>query len=308
MDERRPPAESPPPDPEQAFARLRLVHDVDRGILAGRDPRPLITEALAELVIVMGADRASLTELDRVNRQMHVFAQSGPGGFRSPLVPLDRIVTDAWLAAPVAEVFPDLRHAGDRIRSADLLIANGTRSLARVPVLDQGRLWVLAVTTQQPRDWSATEMEILQEVASQLVIAIRQATTLAALGEQESRLRRILRQAANAMVVLDGTLRIEEVNPAAIRLLDRPPERLIGEAGDRYVALTGGASLAAAVRDALSDLSDRGPARVFEGEVRLYDRAVPVTIHCSRLSSGIRGTVLLELVPGVGGTEATPAS
>lgn len=109
MDGSGPSAEPPqPPFVAQAFARLRLLHDVDRGILAGRELQPLITETLAGLVVLANVDRASLTELDRVNRQMRVFAQSGPGGFRSPLVPLDRIVTDAWLATPVAEAFPDL--------------------------------------------------------------------------------------------------------------------------------------------------------------------------------------------------------
>lgn len=308
MDDRAPAGAGPtdPAGPSQALARLRLLHALDRGILEGREIGGLLREALAALATTVATDRVVLTEVHREAGVMKVVAESAIGGFRSPVVPLHRAVSEAWLAHPVAESYPDLSQMHDGIPDAATLLANGTRSLARFPVANEGRLWLLIMTGREPREWTPTEMQILQEVAAQVVIAVRQAQMMAALAEREARLRRILRQAANAMLVVADDLRVEEVNPMAIHLLDRPPERLIGAPIGSLLTLDGDRPIEEVVREVQADLTDRGPGRSHPGSTVGGAAPVPVAAHVSRLASGLRGAVLVELVRRDGGVPGAP--
>jgi GAF domain-containing protein len=290
-----------PTGPSLAVARLELLHALDRGILDGREIGSLLRDAMAALAAMVATDRVVLTEVHREAGVMKVVAESGIGGFRSPVVPLYRAVSEAWLAHPVAESYPDLSLAHDGIPDAATLLGNGTRSLARFPVANEGRLWLLIMTGREPRAWTSTEMQILQEVAAQVVIAVRQAQMMAALAEREARLRRILRQAANAMLVVDDDLRVEEVNPMAIGLLDRPPERLIGAPIADLLTLDGDRSIEAMVRVVQADLTDRGPGRSHPGSAMGGAEPVRVAAYVSRLASGLRGSVLVELARRDGG-------
>lgn len=290
-----------PAGPSLAVARLRLLHDLDRGVLAGREIGVLLREAMAALATMVGIDRVVLTEVHREAGVMKVIAESGIGGFRSPVVPLDRAVTASWLAHPVAESYPDLGQRHDGIPDASTLVANGTRSLARFPVANDGRLWLLIMTGREPREWTATEMEILQEVASQMVIAVRQATMLAALTEREAQLRRILRQAANAMLVVGDDLRVEEVNPMAIALFELPPERLVRASIADLLTPDDGQPIEALVRAVQAELADRGPARKIAATTNGPGSGTRVTAYVSRLTSGLRGAVLVELARRDGG-------
>lgn len=127
-----------------------------------------------------------------------------------------------------------------------------------------------------------------------MVIAVRQAAMLAALAEREARLRRIIRQAANAMLVVADDLRVEEANPMAIALFQQAPERLVGAPLDGLVELDAG-TVRETVRSVQSDLSDRGPGRSRAGTAIGREHQVRVEVHISRLASGLRGAVLVEL-------------
>lgn len=83
----------------------------------------------------------------------------------------------------------------------------GVRARVVVPIVQQDCLWGLLIAHQcdQPRQWSSFEIELLQQLANQVEIALTQSQLLQALRESEERFRTMANSAPVLLWVIDKT-------------------------------------------------------------------------------------------------------
>jgi PAS domain S-box-containing protein len=115
--------------------------------------------------------------------------------------------------------------------------AEGIRALAFIPILVNDRLLGKFMTYyQRPHVFTQPEIDLALTIARQLGFAIERLRAEAArqaieraLRESEARKSAILESALDGIITMDQEGRIQEINPAAERLLDRRREDVLGK-------------------------------------------------------------------------------
>ncbi len=90
-------------------------------------------------------------------------------------------------------------------KQSDFLQQMGVKAKLIVPIIQQESLWGLLIAHQcdQPREWSNFEIELLQQLANQVEIALTQSQLLQALRESEERFRTMANSAPVLLWVVD---------------------------------------------------------------------------------------------------------
>ncbi len=196
------------------------------------DPLAVMDCAAQMLGEYLGANRVSYGEVspdgralagrdyvDGVNslpRRLHL-------GIYAPAV-MEQFLADRTSVA--ADVYTDpslteeLREAWDSV---------AVRAHVSVPLRKNGQLVAaLGVHQSQPRQWTDTEISLIEETAERTWAAVEQARAEEALRSSEARLSAIFAQAAVGLseIALDG--RFKHVNDELCRLLGRSREELLG--------------------------------------------------------------------------------
>lgn len=164
----------------------------------------------------------------------------------------------------------DIYHAGLEPCHVDLLARFEVRANLVVPILQRTNLWGLLIAhhCQSPRQWQPEEIDLLQQLAIQLGIAIaqsnlyekqqqasdllekrvKQRTAELAKANQDLRVaqqmaeaerqryQNLFSQAPDGYFVTDISGNIQEVNQTAITLLDIPSQQLIGQSLVNFIS------------------------------------------------------------------------
>jgi PAS domain S-box-containing protein len=105
----------------------------------------------------------------------------------------------------------------------------GIGSAVLMPLLRDGRLVaVLVVADRAPRSWTAEETSLIERVAERTWVWVEHLRGIEALRESEARKAALMRSAFDAIVLMNGSGAIVEVNPAAERLFGHPSEAIVG--------------------------------------------------------------------------------
>ncbi|HIK10159.1 MAG TPA: GAF domain-containing protein [Oscillatoriaceae cyanobacterium M33_DOE_052] len=94
----------------------------------------------------------------------------------------------------------------------------GVRAKLVVPILQGDRLWGLLIAHQcsGPREWSDFEVDLLQQLANQVGIALAQAQLVDAIQESERKFRAIFNQTFELVVLVRPDGRVLEANQTAL--------------------------------------------------------------------------------------------
>jgi PAS domain S-box-containing protein len=161
-------------------ARLEILHNIDRAILAAQSSQEIANVALRDIrQLLVPCQRASvwLFDLDAneaVRLAASVEGETHPGvGERMSLDDLGDITP---LRQGQYQVVDDLDAVAGRSRLDERLLAEGMRSSIGVPLVSQGKLMgSLYLRANAPSAFSAEQAEIVRRVADPLAIAIRNA-------------------------------------------------------------------------------------------------------------------------------------
>jgi PAS domain S-box-containing protein len=183
----------------------------------------------------------------------------------------------------------------DTVKSAYLQM--GTISYLALPVLIPGdeTPGYLACIRSSPSVWQSYEVELLQAVADQLAIAIKQsrlyaqteeqfqivsaqaqqlAATTTKLQDALGYVQAIIKSLADALLVVDTEGKIAEVNPALLRLFDLQDANLVGQDCQ--------AVFSKAIAD-LVTLTKRNTEEVFTAEVELTHQRIGAAVAAAIL-------------------------
>jgi len=201
--------------------RLRLLHEIDRAIVAGAEPEAIAAAALPPLRELLRVPRVNLNLVDRAAGEGEWLAAAGRkrthvgGGVRFPLHMLGDL--DA-----LARGEPQTIDVGRLPESPqrEAMLASGVRHYMALPMIVGGELIGALSFGGETAAFPADKVTMATETATQLGIAIHQARLLERLARKAERLR-IVHEIDRAI--------ISEVEPAAIASAAlRPLRDLLG--------------------------------------------------------------------------------
>ncbi len=201
--------------------RLRLLREVDRAILEARSSKEVARNAMTGLQELIPYLAAGVVLLDEAHRELRLLAwhtaeANGPAPDQ---------VTPTFPLSDLEEVLPSLR-AGKPWLIEDLATAEvtsrvaglrrmhhivGGRGFVGVPLLADGQLiGILGVGYSKPAAFTSTHIEILQEMAAQIAIAIQQARLREQVERHASELEQRVEERTTALE--QANARLSEVN------------------------------------------------------------------------------------------------
>jgi len=157
--------------------RLRILHEIDRDILEARSPEAIAYAALDGVRELVPSQRATIALYDVESNEAMVFAARA--NRETLLPPGTRVPT----SSPTVEVLregkvdlvEDLQAMPRLSDSHQALLQEGIRSHVHVPLMVRGELMgSLSLGSSEPGGFAREQIEIAQEVADQLAIALRQ--------------------------------------------------------------------------------------------------------------------------------------
>ena len=196
-------------DAEQSLTRyaqrIGLLHEIDRAILMADQPQVIAEFVLTRLQSLMGFESATVSTFDSDLNQIRELASIAPIENYRPYD--DQSIIDLLRDNQVYGV-DDLCEVERLLSSEHALIAAGIRSYVRIPLVASGKLLgSFNLRSKSPNAFSPLEIDVAQEVAAQLAIAIENARLL----EVEQRRNRELTALHQASLQLTSSLELEQV-------------------------------------------------------------------------------------------------
>src|SRR5688572_675185 len=231
--------------------RLQVLHDIHLDILGSRSPQQIAEATLRHLHGLIPCQRGSVAVFDLPRGTGTIIASRGAGGIEgeTPLldgavVPIEAFGAREELQAGLVGSLRSLRPP-DHV--TDTLVASASSTM-HVPLLaDADLIGVLNVVSSDDQAFDRQAIEIAQEVASSLAVAIRQAqlrervelyaneledrvtARTADLERSENRLAAILNALPDLVFVVNGEGRYVEILTSREDLLYRAAEEMKGQ-------------------------------------------------------------------------------
>ncbi len=290
-------------------SRLRMLHEIDRGILSARSVQDLASDALPHVREALGCRWASLVLLTPDDSGMELFAQDGSAVESEvtvgTLLPIQGL--EAHLAAMRRDevpIFEDLAQLKEVPPILQVAASVGVRSLASAPLISDGvLLGFLAASAEEPRAFSPDDVQVLREVAAQLAIGISQAR----LREQEARQTGELRELIDHLRENEQLRR--ELLSSLVRAQEDERARIAADIHDDTVQkMTAvGLSLGSIAKQIAGSEQAEGLARLEESVREAIEclRTLLFEIHPSVLQTAGLATALQEQLQQLNREQAT---
>ena len=175
---------------EAKATQAKLVATVSSTIRASLDLDKILKTTVTELQKILKCDRVAIWQLHEES-QMHCIAEATSGKIQCLL---GQTVGDPCFGTEINDAYqkgririvPDIRAIEMAQCHRDLLERLQTRAKILLPVIRDDVLWGLLEATESfgPRQWQPEEVELLKQLATQLAIAIQQATAYQRLQEE----------------------------------------------------------------------------------------------------------------------------
>jgi PAS domain S-box-containing protein len=189
--------------------RSQLFADITLKIRQSLQLEEILQTTVTEVRNLLQADRVLIYHL--VSEQAGVVCTEAVGPQRTSLLgqtfaPADFLAdTPAAYAQGKVHAMADIDQENWQSAGATFLRQIGVKAKLVVPIMQTASLWGLLIAYQcdVPRQWSSFEIELLQQLANQVEIALTQSQLLQALRESEERFRIMANSAPVLLWVVD---------------------------------------------------------------------------------------------------------
>jgi PAS domain S-box-containing protein len=183
--------------------RLEFLQKIDRVILAAQSPGEIADAALRHVLqLLVPCQRASVALFDFEADEAVLLAASAEGETRlgpGEHIPLEAYGDVASLRQGQYQLVDDLQVAERRSLTDEQLLAEGLRSIVRLPLLCRGELsGCLCLGAAAPQAFSTEQVETARQLAVSLAIAIQNARLFDQVRAGQEQLRRLTRQVVTA--------------------------------------------------------------------------------------------------------------
>lgn len=208
---------------EQAIAkyleRLRILHQIDTALIAGKGPAEIAASALQPLRELLGVSRTIVNLFDVAKGEVEWLAAAGRRQVRvGPGVRFSIQFMGNLEALRRGEPQFIDTHALPPSPEVDALLASGIHAYAVVPMIADGELIGALSFGGESMPMTATQINIAEEAATQFAIALTQSRLHERVKRQEQELRSAFDHTNVAMVLTDLDNRFVRVNDAFARM------------------------------------------------------------------------------------------
>ncbi|MCZ6678830.1 MAG: PAS domain S-box protein [Candidatus Poribacteria bacterium] len=159
--------------------RLRILREIDQGILAAQSPEEIAQSAVNHIRHLVPCLRSSVTLFDFEANRFTVLAAHFSGETRLKAVgemPLENLGNIDDLQHGKVRLVEDIQNRTQMSSNEQMLLAKGIRSYVTVPLMPEGHLiGTLNLGLDAPGAFSGEQIEIVQEVANSLAVALQNA-------------------------------------------------------------------------------------------------------------------------------------
>ncbi|TAE94094.1 MAG: PAS domain S-box protein [Oscillatoriales cyanobacterium] len=236
----------------QKSRQEKLLWIVTQSIRQSLDINAILNTAVTEVKQTLQVDRAAIYRFNPDWNGDFVVESVDPGWVKLVEPGICKIWEDTYLQETQGGrfqnnetfVIADIYTAGLQPCHIELLEQFQARSYTIVPIFSGENLWGLLAIYQnaQPRQWQPWEIELAEQIASQLAIAIQQSQlytqlqielqerqqATAVIREAERRWRSLLDNVQLIVVGLDASGKINYVNPFFVGLTGHTKEEVLG--------------------------------------------------------------------------------
>jgi PAS domain S-box-containing protein len=159
--------------------RLKTLREIDQAILVAQSPEAIAEVTLRHIRDLVPCQRASVVSFDVASGMAliiaaHLNGVSELSAGRSMPLRAHGLTDDLPTGRP--HLVEDIRTQTERSAGLEQLLAEGIRSYLSVPLLSEGQLLgALELGAQDPHAFTAEHVEIAQEAAAQVAVALQQA-------------------------------------------------------------------------------------------------------------------------------------
>jgi two-component sensor histidine kinase len=206
----------------QYAERLRIQHEIDAAILAAQSPEEIGRAALMRLRDLIPYQRASIAEIDLPNQKVRTIVvldeerEEKPDDAWHPLSVVERTMDE--LRAGRVYLLPDMAALEDPSPLERTLVAAGARAAVSVPLMIRDTvIGSLNLASETPGFFQPKHVEILEEIADSLAVALQQAYLLEQAQEDAEAktvlLREVNHRVLNNLTMILGILDMEKSRP-----------------------------------------------------------------------------------------------
>jgi PAS domain S-box-containing protein len=230
---------------QQYNKRLKVLQDIDRAILAAHSPEEIASAVIARLQELVPCVRASVAAFDFENNIGKIIALHAKHptklGLGAELM-LSAFGESTALHTGKVNVVADIESLAE-IAELALVRGEGVRSYINVPLLAQGELiGTLNLGAEEAAAFSSSHIEIAQEAANSLAVAIRQAQLREQIEHHALALETRVQERTATLAEVNASLQDEVAvrQKAELALRDRLAlEQMIGDISTRFINLAG---------------------------------------------------------------------
>ena len=223
------------------------MHRIDQGILSAQSLEAIAEAALPHIRQLVSAWRVSITFFDPKTRSSKLMMVDVD--YPTQLRPRSQLPIEYERTSELEQgkivYMEDVLLIDDPTQTIQILIGEGLRALANVPLVSQGVLiGVLNLGSDRPHAFDAAHLAIAREIADQLAIAMRQAqlhaqieahaveleqrvmVRTAELHQAKEHVEAILNNSSDAIIVIHVDGLISQTNPAFSTLFGYSPDEI----------------------------------------------------------------------------------
>jgi PAS domain S-box-containing protein len=159
---------------EEMFLRLKVLHEIDKGLLAGKSLKELSNVALEELLELTGADGAALFEYNAEKMVLELMAAT-PNFRKCDILSPSNIRDFGLLMKGEIIGISDLLMQNDLTETEKEMLKLGMRSYLHIPLIArQEFIGILCLFSRKPEAFMEVS-HLIDEISSQLSIALHEA-------------------------------------------------------------------------------------------------------------------------------------
>jgi PAS domain S-box-containing protein len=215
--------------------RSQLFADITLNIRQSLQLEEILQTTVTEVRNLLQADRVLIYHL--VSEQLGIVSTEAVSpkwtSLRGQIFSPSEFLVDTTVSYRQGKVHAvaDIDREDWQSAGADFLRRIGVKAKLVVPIMQQDSLWGLLIAHQcdVPRQWSSFELELLQQLANQVEIALTQSQLLQALRESEERFRTMANSAPVLLWVVDANGECEFCNQSLLDFTGRMLAQELGQ-------------------------------------------------------------------------------
>jgi PAS domain S-box-containing protein len=215
--------------------RLEILHEIDQSLLAARSIDEIVQTALKGILDLVAFERVSVALFNNEQETVHFIAvikEDDKTTGSDITFPLDEFEVPEEVKKGGVRIIEDLSTVEEVSNITQMLKNAGIRSILNVPItVHKELIGILNLGREVPGTFSPEDVDVANEMADSLAVAIFSRQAEEALKVSEEHFRALIENAPDVVMTVDENGEISFISPSVEKVLGYKTEELVGTSG-----------------------------------------------------------------------------